>query len=113
LDSNRVLYIAIVLSLFCLAIVIRLANFETVFTDITGHLNFIDTDNYYYLRRLAYFLVNFPDPLVFDHTADWPVGRLVDWPEGFLWLVGLPLWLIGVDTYRELEIGASIISVLF
>lgn len=78
-------------------------------SNVTGHFNFIDTDCYYYLRLLASFLQNFPRPLLFDPLADWPSGAQVDWPEGFLLLVGIPLKIFGVDSYQGLEWGVAIV----
>lgn len=47
----------------------------------------------------------------FDPTADWPTGGPVDWPEGMLFLYGIPLKIFGVSDYHALEWGASLITV--
>lgn len=80
--------------------------------DLTGHFNFIDTDCYYQLRRLVYFLENFPKTLTFDPLADWPTGSNVDWPDGFIYIVGLPLKLFGLNDFKSLEIGACVVMIL-
>lgn len=103
---------SIVIACLCLAASLRLYNYGFVFDNMVGHLNFIDTDCYYYLRRLVHFLSHFPQIMIFDPLADWPEGSMVDWPEGFLLLLGIPLKLAGVNSYRSLEIGACIIMVI-
>ncbi len=110
--SRRFLYFSIFFSCLCLAAVLRLSNFKFVRAPMTGHLNFIDTDCYYYLRWLAHFLQNFPKVMIFDPLMDWPTGSAVDWPGGFLLLVGLPLKLFGVESYQGLEIGVTIVMLV-
>lgn len=110
-SSSRFLHFAIVFACLCVAIVLRFGNFGHFFTNITGHYNFIDTDCYYQLRRILYFLANFPRTLSFDPTADWPVGSRVDWPDGLVYIVGLPLKLFGVNSFKGLELGACLVMV--
>ena len=86
-------------------ILFRLSNHQFVFDGFMGHMNFIDTDCYYHLRRLVHFVENFPRVMMFDPLLNWPAGGWVDWPEGFLLLLGIPLKLIGVDNFQELESG--------
>lgn len=90
----------------------RLQSLSFFTRDLAGHFNFIEADCYYQLRRLVFFLQNFPKDLAFDPLSDWPTGHSVDWPVGFVWLIGLPLKLFGVKTFREVEIGASTVMVL-
>lgn len=97
-----------------LGLVVRLSNYEFFLSDLSGgSLNFFDSDSYYHLRRFFYFLENFPDPLWFDPLVNWPVGSEVNWPEGFLFLYGLPLKLFGVASFRELEWGVTILNLFF
>ncbi len=91
------------------ALALRASNFQFFLRTETGHFSFFDTDCYYQLRRLVYFLENFPRVLVFDPLTDWPYGGSVDWPEGFHLLIGIPLKLMGVDSFQGLEIGACIL----
>jgi asparagine N-glycosylation enzyme membrane subunit Stt3 len=95
-----------------LGVLARLTNFDFIVKAIPGHLYFIDTDGYYHLRRLAYFLQNFPSSLEFDLMTNWPAGGAVDWPNGFLWFVGLPLKLLGVNSALALETGASVVMII-
>lgn len=95
-----------------MAIAVRVSNYEFVFRDYTGHLNFIDTDCYYYLRRLVHFLANFPQLMMFDPLSNWPSGSWVAWPEGFLLLVGIPLKIFGVSTFSGLEIGVCLVMLV-
>jgi hypothetical protein len=111
-SSSKFLRFAIIVSSFCLGIVLRLGDFGFFTTDLTGHFNFIDTDCYYQLRRLVYFLVHFPKTLTFDPLADWPTGAVVDWPDGFIYIVGLPLKIFGVHDFQALEIGACLMMIL-
>lgn len=88
--------------------ILRVSSSGFVLAPYTGHFNFIDTDCYYYMRRLVHFLANFPSIMVFDPLMDWPTGGPVDWPEGFLVLVGLPLKIFQVDSLDRLEVGVAI-----
>jgi len=110
--KDKLFHRSVLFSLFSLATVLRLSNYDFVFANLIGHLNFVGTDPYYYLRRLVHFLANFPQILQFDPLIDWPAGSRVDWPEGFILLVGIPLKLFGVSSFRGLELGASFISIL-
>lgn len=110
--SSRFLRFAIIVACFCLGIVLRLGNFGFFTTDLTGHFNFIDTDCYYQLRRLVYFLAHFPKTLTFDPLADWPTGSTVDWPDGFIYIIGLPLKIFGVSNFHDLEIGACVVMIV-
>lgn len=98
--------------LFCLGGMIRMANHKSVFENYVGHLNFFDPDSYYQLRKLIYFLENFPSNLYFDPLIYWPKGDHVDWSEGLTFLVGVPLKLLGVSGYRELELYSSFAMIL-
>lgn len=108
----RLLHFSILFTCLCLAGVVRTLNYEFFFENFMGHLNFLDTDSYYYLRRLVEFLENFPKISFFDPLSDWPHGSRVDWPPGFLILLGIPLKLIGVDNFRALELGASFLMIV-
>jgi len=109
--SRRLLRFSFIFLCFSAAIVVRLSNYKFVFANFTGHLNFIDTDCYYYLRRLVHFISNFPSLMLFDVSADWPRGSWVDWPEGFLLLVGIPLKVLGVSDFRSLELGVTVVMI--
>lgn len=107
--NQRLIRFGILLSCFAVAVAVRISNFEFVFRDYTGHLNFIDTDCYYYLRRLVHFLTQFPNLMMFDPLSDWPEGSWVAWPEGFLLLLGIPLKIFQVSDFKGLELGVSFI----
>ncbi|MBN8554723.1 MAG: hypothetical protein J0L93_04690 [Deltaproteobacteria bacterium] len=111
--SSRFLYFSIIFAGFCLAAILRMSNYSFVFQNITGHLNFIDPDCFYQLRRLVYFLANFPQTLHFDPLADWPAGSFVDWPDAFIYLIGVPLKLMGVRDFRSLEIGSCFMMIFY
>ncbi|MGA0164343.1 MAG: hypothetical protein ACO3LE_08915, partial [Bdellovibrionota bacterium] len=99
--------------LLVFGVILRLTNFDFFFTDFFGHYNFFDPDSYYQLRRLAFFLQNFPESLTFDPLLAWPSGDLAHWPKLSLWLYGFWLWLFGVDSYQALELGASYLSIMY
>ncbi|MDB5037228.1 MAG: hypothetical protein JWQ35_756 [Bacteriovoracaceae bacterium] len=109
--SRKFLQFSIFFSFLALAVVLRMSNQGFVFVPLTGHFNLIDTDCYYYLRRLVHFIANFPHIMVFDPLMDWPTGGTVDWPEGFLLILGVPLKIFGVNSFRSLEIGVSILMI--
>jgi len=106
--SGNFLKFCIIVALFCLGAFVRISNYNFVFSNFYGHLNFYDPDCYYYLRRLVHFLSHFPHVMRFDPLVDWPVGSRVNWPEGFLLLLGIPLKIFGVHSFRALEIGVCI-----
>ncbi|PIR23583.1 MAG: hypothetical protein COV44_02035, partial [Deltaproteobacteria bacterium CG11_big_fil_rev_8_21_14_0_20_45_16] len=112
-SSSRFLYGCIIFLVFAVAAVLRVSNYQEVLANFFGHLNFYDPDSYYQLRRLAYFVQNFPDYQIFDPLLNWPKGSWVPWSEGFLFLFGLPLKLFGVNNFHSLEMGASMISVIW
>jgi len=112
LSRAKILGYLVVLVCCGSGILARLSNWGFVFSNYVGHLNFFDTDCYYYLRRLVHFLENFPHVMRLDPLADWPSGSNVDWNEGFLLMVGIPLKLFGVDDFQSLETGVSVIMVL-
>ncbi len=99
-------------SILLVAVIVRLSNWEFFVHNYTSHFNFIDTDCYYQLRRLVYFVANFPSTLQWDTLADWPQGARVDWPEGFLVFIGLPLKVLGLKTFTSLELGACALMIL-
>jgi len=93
------------------AVAVRISNYQEVFKPFTGHLNFLDPDSYYQLRRLVHFLGNFPEVMRFDPLLDWPYGSAIDWPPGLVWFLGLPLKLFGVSNYDALETGVSFLMI--
>ena len=109
---KKLSHYSLILVLLFIGAAIRLSNTNFVLVNMTGHLNFIDTDCYYYLRRFAHFVQNFPSLMIFDPIADWPTGSVVDWPEGFLLLLGIPLKLMGVDSFQSLEVSISVLMLI-
>jgi len=93
------------------AVVVRVSNYEEVFKPFSGHLNFLDPDSYYQLRRLAHFVTHFPEVMRFDVLLDWPNGSKVDWLPGLPWLLGIPLKLFGVSGYDSLETSISFLMI--
>lgn len=93
--------------------ILRLLTVDFFFFDFFGHYNFFDPDSYYHLRRLVHFIQNFPNTLNFDPLLSWPNGARVDWPNALLILYGLPSWILGVDSFKELELTVSLLSVLY
>ncbi len=103
----------LVLSCLLLGLTFRLANFPYfTYPFIEGHFNFIDPDCYYHLRRLVSFLENFPAIPHFDPLADWPFGSNVDWGPGFLLLLGIPLKILSVSQFANLEVTSSVLMIL-
>ncbi len=109
--ASRFLKLSILISTLCVGIAIRMSNSDFVFASYTGHLNFFDTDSYYYLRLLSYLLQNFPNPLIVDPLSNWPYGGDVGWPEGFLFLLAIPLKLMGISDSASLEAGVSLMMI--
>jgi hypothetical protein len=103
--------LGLVLICLGLAAFVRIHNKDFVLSPRTGHFNFIDTDCYYYARRLVHYIANFPNIMVFDPLLDWPRGAAVDWPEGFLLLLGFPLKMAGVSNFAQLELGISLMMI--
>jgi len=112
-SSRSLIFYPLFFLLLVFGAILRLSNFDFFFTDFFGHYNFFDPDSYYQLRRLAFFLQNFPESLRFDPLLAWPAGDVAHWPKLSLWLYGFPLWLFGANSYQALEIGASYLSILF
>jgi asparagine N-glycosylation enzyme membrane subunit Stt3 len=112
LNKDRFVRICLILSLIILGIIVRVSNYRDVFANFVGHLNFYDPDSYFQLRRLAYFLQNFPKTMLFDPLSAWPEGTMVHWSPAFVWIYGGILKIFSVDTYRSLELGASFLSIL-
>lgn len=112
-SSKSLVFYPLFFLLLVFGAILRLTNFDFFFTDFFGHYNFFDPDSYYQLRRLAFFLQNFPESLTFDPLLAWPSGDLAHWPKLSLWLYGFWLWLFGVDSYQALELGASYLSILY
>lgn len=93
------------------AVAVRISNYQEVFKPFSGHLNFLDPDSYYQLRRLVHFLGNFPSVMRFDPLLDWPDGSRIDWAPGLVWFLGLPLKLFGVSDFDALETGISFLVI--
>lgn len=99
--------------IFIFGIAVRFETWKFYIADLFGHLNFFDPDSFYQLRRVAYFVQNFPHTLRFDRLADWPNGSWVDWPDALVWFVGLPLRILGLRSFRSVEISASTTMIFF
>lgn len=95
-------------ALLILGILIRLSTWTQIYQDATKELHFFGPDSFYQLRRLVYFLENFPETLFFDPLINWPVGMSVAWSEAFTWIMGLPLWVVGATEGLAMEMGASL-----
>ncbi|MFA6030077.1 MAG: STT3 domain-containing protein [Elusimicrobiota bacterium] len=66
------------LALLALAFAVRVSGWSSVFRD--GRVLFLDTDDYYHLRRILVGIANFPFLPTFDPYLGYPGGYLCIWP---------------------------------
>lgn len=105
------MYYVLVALIFLLGLTIRIGNLSEIsYPD--GSLIFYGPDAYYQLRRLAHFLQNAPYVLNFDPLLSWPTGHSVEWPEAFVYLMGIPLKLLGVKSISGMEWGVNVLTVV-
>ncbi len=83
---------------------LRLASARAVFRG--GNILFIDTDDYYHLRRMMTAAANFPRLPSFDSYLGFPTGFHCNWPPLYDWLAG---WLMIGANLRTAEIIAAFI----
>lgn len=75
-----------VLLLLASGFLLRLSSWNGVFRD--GEIFFIDTDDFYHLRRIMTAAANFPALPTFDYYLGYPEGFHCPWPPFFDWFVG-------------------------
>ncbi|MEQ1920389.1 MAG: STT3 domain-containing protein, partial [Elusimicrobiota bacterium] len=91
-----------ILAALVLGLSVRLAPWSRVFAG--GQAAFVDTDDYYHLRRMMVAAANFPALPAFDRYLGHPEGFFVNWPPLYDWVGGLFLRiLVGAtpDLYRS------------
>ncbi len=103
----RVLFLLLML----LGLVVRISNYPQILSP-DGSFIFYGPDAFYQLRRMVYFLQNFPDAMSFDPMLSWPEGSSVPWPEGFIFIMGLPLKILGINSAIAMEWALNIETVL-
>lgn len=115
--SNKLWFYLSLVACLAIGILVRVLYWPTLTADVFGHLNFLDPDNYYQLRRLVYTVENFPQVLYFDPLADWPVGSPVDWPEALPLLSASLIKILGVFGFESssflIEGIAALLMVFF
>lgn len=67
-------------------LLLRLSSWRSVFRD--GEIFFVDTDDFYHLRRIMTAAANFPALPTFDYYLGYPEGFHCQWPPLFDWFVG-------------------------
>ncbi|MFI5362438.1 MAG: STT3 domain-containing protein [Elusimicrobiota bacterium] len=75
------------------ALLIRLSPWTRVFHG--GNVYFIDTDDYYHLRRMMVAAANFPKLPSFDYYLGYPGGFHANWPPLYDLFGGLMILLVG------------------
>lgn len=75
------------------AFLVRLSPWKSIFRG--GDIFFVDTDDYYHLRRMMTAAANFPGLPGFDYYLGHPSGFSVQWPPFYDWIMGALTWVLG------------------
>jgi asparagine N-glycosylation enzyme membrane subunit Stt3 len=94
-----------VCALLAAALAVRLSSWRAIFRD--GRVFFVDTDDYYHLRRIMTAAAHFPRLPAFDPYLGFPAGFHVNWPPLYDLFVGALTLVFGLGR-PSLRLSATV-----